>query len=79
MKHEMKQIAKPVGIVKRDDGSIDLKVRSTIFDETDPIARRYPTEWDLSKEMLDITDKEHIKARLGLTDETYQYWMDQLK
>ena len=79
MEHKLKQIAKPIGVMKQEDGTIDLKVRSTIFDENDPITKRYPPEWCLSKEMLDITDKEHVKARLGLTDETYSYWMGQLK
>ena len=79
MEHEMKQIAKPVGVTIQDDGTTALRVRSTIYDKDSPIARRYPPEWDLSKELLEITDKSHIMARLGLTEDEYGYWMGQLE
>lgn len=80
MKHDnLKQIAEVVGVTKKEDGTVDLHVRSTIFDKDNPLTKRYPHEWDLSKELLDITDSKHIKARLGLTEDEYQHWMGQLK
>ncbi len=78
MDHDMKQIAEPIGITCKSDGTIDLRVRSTVF--TDDMYRheRYPREWDLTKELLEITDPVHIMARLGLTRAEYDHWMAQL-
>ncbi|RLI53073.1 MAG: hypothetical protein DRP09_16580 [Candidatus Thorarchaeota archaeon] len=80
MEHNnLKQIAEVVGTVEQPDGTVNLHVRSTMFGEDHPQIHRYPREWELSKELLDITDPVHIMARLGLTDSEYDHWMAQLK